>query len=118
MTEELTIEISTASTHYAVVQLAGFINLDTSEVLYEVMQDVFNANDSHSLIFQVEEVEFVSSAGVGVFMSLYEQLEENDGKVAFVGLSDSFRRVLDLLGFLQYFGVCESIEAAEAFCGT
>jgi anti-sigma B factor antagonist len=116
MTEELSIEVSTASVQYAVVHLAGFINLDTSEMLYEAMQDIFNANASRSLIFKVDEVEFVSSAGVGVFMSLYEQLEEEGGKVVFVGLSDSFRRVLDLLGFLSYFEDCKTIETAETIC--
>jgi anti-sigma B factor antagonist len=115
MTEELHIDVQSANSEFGLIALSGFINLDTSEILYEAIQDVFHANASRALIFNVGEVDYVSSAGVGVFMSLYEELEEKGGKIAFVGLTDSFRRVLDLLGFMQYFGDCDSLETAQMF---
>ena len=116
MIEELHIRLLSASTSVAQIELGGFLNLDTSETLYDTIHDILSANAPKSLIFYVSNVKYVSSAGVGVFMSLYEQIEANGGKIAFVGLSDSFRRVLNLLGFHQYFGDCTDEQAALGYC--
>ena len=51
-----------------------------------------------------ENPESVSSAGVGVFIDLYDRYEDRGGRIAFFGLKATVRRVLDLVGFMSFFG--------------
>lgn len=86
------------------VTLKGFVNTETANNLAERIQQFVSREGTIRFLIDARELEYVSSAGVGVFIDLYDRYEDRGGRIAFLGLKPSVRRVLDLVGFLTFFG--------------
>lgn len=103
MEEELLMELKTEDGHIRTT-LKGYVNLDTSDYLAEKIHGFVSQEGKYRLLIDARDLEYVSSAGVGVFIDLYDRYESQGGKIAFVGLKPAVRRVLDLVGFMEFFG--------------
>ena len=61
-------------------------------------------------------LEYISSAGLGVFISHMDELNEAGGKFVFSGMSDNVRKVFQLLGLEQLMTIVDTpSQAAEGF---
>ncbi len=109
MEEDIKIEVANASFEKAILFVEGYINLNTSDDLRRIIQSIQDEHNPKIFIFDLHGVEYVSSAGIGVFMSTYESIEKLKGKIALVGMTDDIRRVFELLGFLEYFEDCKTM---------
>ncbi len=116
MQEELKF-IGKVENEVAFVILEGYINMDTSDDLVEQIGNMISKNNCKKFIFDVTKLEYVSSAGIGVFMDLYEKYTNKGGKICFINLKPEIRRVFELVGLMQYFGNSYSMEEAMNFMG-
>lgn len=103
MSEDLAVELR-ADGDLAWVILRGVVNLETSEVLAERLRGFVGQHGTMRFLVDARNLEYVSSAGVGVFIDLYDHYEDRGGRIAFVGLRASVRRVLELVGSMDFFG--------------
>ncbi|MCU0228368.1 MAG: STAS domain-containing protein, partial [Bryobacterales bacterium] len=55
---------------------------------------------------------YISSAGLGVFMSFIEELREKDGDIRIGGLLPKVRQVFDILGFTEIFRIFDTARDA------
>lgn len=103
MSEDLVVELRSED-NLAWVVLRGVVNLETSEALAERLRDFVREQGTTRFLIDARNLEYVSSAGVGVFIDLYDHYEDKGGRIAFVGLGASVRRVLELVGYMGFFG--------------
>ncbi len=66
------------------------------------------------LLVDLQGVEYISSAGLRVFLILARKVKESGGRLALCGLGASVRQVFDLAGFTPLFAVEPSVEAGIA----
>lgn len=100
---------------FALAVLRGYINMDTIDFFDARLKEFSRRENPRGYLFDVTELEYVSSAGVTLFVDLYDELELKGGRVALVGLNPGVRRVFDLLGFLTFFGEASTREEALAW---
>jgi anti-anti-sigma factor len=103
MEEELLIELRTEGL-LARVSLKGYVNMDTSDYLAERVREFVEREGLVKFLIDARDLEYVSSAGVGVFIDLYDRYEDRGGRICFVGLKPTVKRVLELVGFMTFFG--------------
>jgi anti-sigma B factor antagonist len=60
------------------------------------------------------DLDYISSAGLGVFMGFIEEVREKGGDIKLSNLSQKVYKVFDLLGFPALFEICASEEEAKA----
>jgi anti-sigma B factor antagonist len=94
-----------------VAKLSGELNANTSDVAYETI--ISKLDNGGAVILDMERVSYMSSAGIRTLLLLYRNLTERSGKIVLVGLNDALRDTLDITGFLEYFEVQPSLEAAR-----
>jgi anti-sigma B factor antagonist len=68
--------------------------------------------ESGRLLLNLSGVTYLSSAGLRMLLLLYRQALAHEGKVALVGLSEQIKDTMSVTGFLKFFAVAESEEAA------
>jgi len=68
---------------------------------------------SSKAVLDLKQVTFMSSAGLRMLLLLYRQATAREGKVALVGLSDEIKDTMSMTGFLNFFRVAETLEAAK-----
>jgi anti-sigma B factor antagonist len=64
------------------------------------------------LVLDMDQLTFLSSAGLRIMLLLYRQAAAHNGKVAMAGLSDTIKDTMQITGFLNFFLVCDSVDEA------
>ncbi|NJN27712.1 MAG: STAS domain-containing protein [Cyclobacteriaceae bacterium] len=65
------------------------------------------------ILVNCEQLEYISSAGLGVFMSYINDLEKNNIKMVIYGLSDKVKHVFQILGLDQLLKITTNEEEAK-----
>ena len=105
--------ISTApQAHGAVlVDVKGYLDAHTFEELDRVLGDLFRQK-SFRIIVKLDELDYISSAGAGVFIGVFGRAQENHGDIVILKPSANVREVFDLLGLSQIFKIVEDLPSA------
>ena len=70
------------------------------------------------LVVDLEGVEYVSSAGLRVFLKLARRVKDTGGELLLCAMGEPVRQVFDLAGFLPLFAIEASRERALTRLGT
>lgn len=87
--------------------IKGYLDAQTAPQLEEALQGVVDSNKFNILI-NFNDLEYISSAGLGVFMSFIEQVRDNGGDIKMSAMSENVYNVFDLLGFPMLFDIDKS----------
>ncbi len=93
------------------VKLSGNLDAHTFESFEEVI-DKLLGEGRYRIIVDMAGVDYVSSAGVGIFIAAANEVEENEGLMVILGLSPSVLDVFDLLGLTETFEIASGREEA------
>jgi len=97
------------------VTVQGFLDAHTVPEMEKVIQDLIH-NGKYKIIVDFKELSYISSAGLGVFMSVIGDVKSNDGDIVLMQMPPKIYKVFDLLGFTEIFTIVDSEEAAiQAF---
>jgi len=78
--------------------LSGELDAGTSIFLDEKIEK-FIESGYIKFVFGFEQLDYISSAGLGVFISHLDDVNNKDGFFRFFGLQDKIKNVFSLLGF-------------------
>jgi anti-sigma B factor antagonist len=101
----------------SILSVNGFLDAHTAPRFEKSMQEEVDAG-RFRMIVDCARLTYISSAGLGVFMSFVEDVREKGGDIKICGLTDSVYQVFDILGFPALFDVVPDRQAAiDKFCG-
>lgn len=85
-----------------------------AEGLPHVLTEVEDARAAGCTRFLVdlEEIDFIGSAGIGVFLSLVEEMQNDGGGVAFLGVPESIERIFDVLNVREFLQIRDDRDEA------
>ncbi len=109
---DLQIETRHLDDEVILLELAGFLDAHTFEQLEAKIEELFE-NDAYQLVVNLNELEYISSAGAGVFIGAIGTAQDNGGNIVLVSPSENVREVFDLLGLTQIFPIVDSAEEAS-----
>jgi anti-sigma B factor antagonist len=82
----------------AILSINGFLDAHTAPDLELAIRESI-ANGLKVIIIDFAKLDYISSAGFGVFMEFIEELRESNGDIIMVGMSPKIRHLFELLGF-------------------
>ncbi|MCR9014195.1 STAS domain-containing protein [Aquiflexum gelatinilyticum] len=94
-----------------VLVLTGEIDASNSVELDAAISEVVQEGAKNILI-DCSGLEYISSAGLGVFMSYLDEFEENNVKMVIFGLKDKVFQVFHILGLDQLISIRPTKEQA------
>jgi anti-anti-sigma factor len=103
------------TTHEGVSVMApsGRIDTTTSAAVEESIRHAVDAG-ARDLVVDFSGVEYISSAGLRVFLLLAKRMRDLQGRLVLCGMPEPVRQVFRLAGFMPLFRVEPSREAALA----
>ena len=105
------------STHDGVTVVApsGRIDTTTSGALDDALRQAVDQG-ARNLLVDLGEVEYISSAGLRVFLILAKRMRDLGGRLVLCGLGQPVRQVFQLAGFLPLFTIATTrARASELF---
>ena len=98
-----------------VIDVRGFLDAHTFERLDQAIEQCF-AQDAHRLIVKLDQVEYISSAGLGVVIMIGKRLSSAGGKLRLCNLNETVFEVFEISGFSTIFSVFkDQAEALDSF---
>jgi anti-sigma B factor antagonist len=112
MSQTEKLELTSASHNdIEIIHLQGYLDAHTALKLEDFIQKLIDLK-KYKFIFDFSELEYISSAGLGVFMEFVEEIRDNGGDLKFSSMQDNVFSVFDLLGFPMLFDITDNNELA------
>ncbi len=108
---ELKIHPPDVGGEFLIVELVGYLDADTVQLLNQRVSENITGEVT-CLIFQLEQLVYISSAGIGAFMGWAQMLRESGGRLVLVQPSTKIYKILELLGFTRVVDIVNSLEEA------
>lgn len=98
-----------------VIALSGYLDAHTASKLESQIQEAITEG-CFKIVVGFSELEYISSAGLGVFMVFIESVRQKGGDIKLAAMKERVFSVFDLLGFPVLFQIFPTVdEAVEAF---
>ncbi len=94
------------------VSVEGFLDAHTFEQMESTINGIFTEG-KYQVMVELSKVDYISSAGAGVFIGAIGTAQENGGNIILMNPTENVKEVFDLLGLSQLFQFAESIDQAK-----
>ena len=107
--------VTKSNNDISILHLEGFLDAHTSGELERCLEDLINGQ-KYKVVINFDKLNYISSAGLGVFMAFIETMRENKGDIKLSNMSDKIYNIFDMLGFPLLFEIYkEESSAIEKF---
>ena len=96
----------------SIITLEGFVDAHTAPQFENAIQQAVDAGRIR-IVVNCEKLNYISSAGLGVFMSFIEEVRERGGDIKICGLVPKVKHTFEILGFQDIFEMLENQSAAK-----
>jgi anti-sigma B factor antagonist len=97
----------------SLISLEGYLDAHTAPKFEAAIQSELDEKRS-SIIVDCSKLTYISSAGLGVFMTFIEEVREIGGDIKLCGLVPKVRHTFEILGFQDIFELLDDVPAAVA----
>lgn len=87
-----------------IIELKGYLDATNAQEFQKVV-DELPANDTENVVVDCEGLEYISSSGLRVFITLLKKAQKNGGKVKVENLNSTVREIFDMTDFSSLFGL-------------
>ena len=97
-------KVSQNNRDIVILELQGSLDAHTAPQLDEIISSV-SASGSFRLIINFSKLEYISSAGMGLFVGWIDNFRTNGGDIMMASLKHNVLRVFKILGFDKIFAI-------------
>ena len=94
------------------IQIKGDLDASSSIMLDQTIEQVVADGATHLLI-DCQDLNYISSAGLGVFMSYLKDFEEKNVGLTLFAVNEKVRGVFEILGLDELIRITDTKEAAK-----
>ncbi|AOY76761.1 anti-sigma F factor antagonist [Clostridium formicaceticum] len=95
-----------------IVKLRGELDHHVAEKIRVELDEMISNKRSKNLIFDLKEMNFMDSSGIGVIIGRYKNIHKLGGKVAVVQASNKVDKIFSLAGLYRIVSKFETSEDA------
>ena len=95
-----------------IVKFKGELDHHSSDMAREKIDEWYYDKLNKNIIFDLRELDFMDSSGIGLVMARYKMCSENGGKVLIVNDNPNIQRILRMSGILKIIDVYNSLDSA------
>ena len=94
-----------------ILRVIGRLDSSTSKTMEERLLSVIDSGERR-LVIELSQLDYVSSAGLRVFLLAAKRMGNANGKMALCSLKDVVKQVFDIAGFSSILAIAGSAEDA------
>ena len=102
-----------ANKEISVLYVKGYLDAHTAPELENALQKLMD-EQNYKIVVNFSELNYISSAGLGVFMGFIEDIRKNGGDIKLSNMKPKIYRVFDLLGFPTLYDILDEENKAVA----
>lgn len=87
-----------------IVEVGGYLDAISAEEFQQFVDSMADDDTAH-VVVDCANLEYISSSGLRVFITLLKKAQRNGGKVEVQNLNDTVREIFDMTDFSPLFGL-------------
>ena len=87
---------------------------NTYTILEEELDSIIDES-TKMIVFDMTDLEYLSSAGVRVFLKARKALQANDGKITFMNLQPQVKKVFEIINAIPSMQIFQSVEELDRY---
>jgi anti-sigma B factor antagonist len=100
-----------------IIDISGILDAHTAIELEESINETIQQG-IYKIIISLRNLEYISSAGLGVFMAFIEEIRNKNGDIKFSEMDKKILSIFELLGFNLIFDILSNTEEAIEYFET
>ena len=92
------------------IAIKGRLDADSSLEAEKVVKEVLGG-ETNKLLFNLGELEYLSSAGLRVLLSAAKEMRRRDGKIVLCDLNEFVKEIFEVSGFQSLIPITESVKS-------
>ena len=92
------------------IAIKGRLDADSSAEAETVVKDVLGG-ETKRLLFNLGELEYLSSAGLRVLLSAAKEMRRRDGKIVLCALNEFVKEIFEVSGFQSLIPITDTVES-------
>lgn len=108
---DLTINTKQLEGKICLVSLDGVLNNETSEILRNAFDDLFNSK-IWKFVVDLSGVSYMGSPGIGLFISLLDTLDAHKGTIVFISPQANVMEVFKLFKLSTFYSITNNLQDA------
>jgi anti-sigma B factor antagonist len=97
-----------SSGEVTLVEMAGDIDSNTAPQAQERILPL--VQPAAKILLEMSGVEYMSSAGLRMLLSMYRQVSRQNGSIVLVGLAEEIKDTMSVTGFLNFFTIRDTVD--------
>lgn len=93
----------------SVVRLSGYLDAHTAPRLEKKLKELTESG-KYKILVDFQDLTYISSAGLGVFMGSIEECRENKGDIKMCQMQENVYTIFDLLGFPMLYDIDDNMQ--------
>ena len=107
--------ISDVINNIPVIFIEGDLTSDADGDAKGVYSDIKDKYSSQKIIINFENTKYINSSGIATLIHIIQDVNEKSGVIAFVGMSDHLKKVMNIVGISDFVRIYNSnSEAVKA----
>ncbi|MCX7710495.1 MAG: anti-sigma F factor antagonist [Clostridia bacterium] len=95
-----------------IVGINGELDHHSAEYIRQKVDGEIIKSSTKNVIFDLSNVSFMDSSGIGVIIGRYKNIQKLNGKTALTGLNEHVKRIFDMAGLLKIIPAYGNVESA------
>lgn len=108
---QVSTEVAGSRNHISIIKVGGYIDTTTSSELERALDSLLKQGRFY-LVVDLGNVDYISSAGWGIFISEIKSIRENNGDLKLVRMVPDVYEIFELLEFHHILDVYDSVDEA------
>jgi len=96
-----------------IIIIEGDMTSDADSDVKGVYSSLIKKYPMDRIIVNFEKTKYINSSGIATLINIIQNTNERNGKVAFVGMSDHFQKVMDIVGITDFVQIFDSNDKAH-----
>ena len=113
MSSNIKVSVETKECGIVIFSITGQLDASMVSMVNDDIQGVLES-DCKTLIFDLEELNYVSSAGLRILLYAAKKMKSKNGAIALCALNNNTHKVLEISGMTRFFPVYDNKDSALA----
>ncbi len=92
------------------IAIKGRLDADSSPEAEEVVKEVLKGQ-TNRILFNLGDMEYLSSAGLRILLSAAKEMRRRDGKIVLCALNEFVKEIFEVSGFQSLIPIADSVES-------
>lgn len=95
------------------ISIEGDLDASSSISLDKAIAEFLNGEKASTLLMECSSLNYISSAGLGVFIAYLQEFESKKIRLIFLGLNDKVKNIFQIVGLDQLVKIVNSEEEVQ-----